>query len=176
VSPEAKLPTRTRAVRMLTEQRAQIDDLLDRLGPRERTRPGLGGGDWSPKDLVSHLELWERFALDSVAAWERGERSRIDRELWSRSTSAINADGVAAAAHLSWPQATRRAGATHAELLALIDAISDARWRTPATPRARKPLGMRIGQFLAGSTGPFTHDLAHVKDLRAFVAARSAGD
>ncbi|MGZ4108530.1 MAG: DinB family protein [Actinomycetota bacterium] len=173
MSPEAKLPTRTQAVRMLTEQRAQIDDLLGRFGPRKRTRPGLGGGEWSPKDLVSHLELWERFALDSVAAWERGERSPIDRELWSRSTSAINADGVAAAAHLSWARATRRAEATHAELLALIDGMSDARWRTPATPRARKPFGMRIGQFLAGSTGPFRHDLAHLKDLRAFVAERS---
>jgi hypothetical protein len=127
VSPEGKLPTRRQAVRMLTEQRAQIDELLDRLGPRERTRSGLGGGKWSAKDLVSHLELWERFALDSVAAWERGERSPVDRDLWSRSTSAINADGVAAAAHLSWEAARRRAEATHAELLALIDGMSDAR-------------------------------------------------
>lgn len=175
MSPEGKLPTRRQAVRMLTEQRAQIDELLDRLGPRERTRSGLGGGKWSAKDLVSHLELWERFALDSVAAWERGERSPVDRDLWSRSTSAINADGVAAAAHLSWEAARRRAEATHAELLALIDGMSDARWHTPATPRARRPLGMRIGQFLAGATGPFTHDLAHVNDLRVFVAERPAG-
>jgi hypothetical protein len=169
VSPEVELPTRTQAVRMLTEQRARIDELLQRLAPRDRTRPGLGGGEWSPKDLVSHLELWERFALDSVAAWARGERAPIDRELWSRSTSAINAEGVDAAAHLSWARATYRARATHAELLALIDSMPDAQWRTPATPRARKPLGMRIGQLLAGSTGPFSHDLAHVKDLRAFV-------
>jgi hypothetical protein len=33
---------------------------------------------------------------------------------------------------------------------------------------------MRIGQLLAGSKGPFTHDLAHLKDLRAFVAERSS--
>jgi len=42
-------------------------------------------------------------------------------------------------------------------------------WRTPATPRARKPLGARIGGYLAGTTGPFTHDRAHLRDLRAFV-------
>jgi hypothetical protein len=170
VSPEATLPTRRRTLAMLAEQRAQIDAMLARLVPRDRTRPGLGGGGWSPKDLVSHLAAWERFALDAVAAWERGERAPIDRELWSRSTSAINADAVAAAAHLSWARAKRRADATHGELVGLIGSMSDARWRTPATSRARSPLGMRIGQLLAGSTGPFTHDLAHLKDLQTFAA------
>jgi Protein of unknown function (DUF1706) len=169
VSAEPKLPTRRQALKLLAEQRAEVDALLGRLPPRDRTRPGLGGGAWSPKDLVSHLELWERFALASVAAWERGERSPVDAELWSRSTSAVNADGIAAAAHLSWAQATRRADRTHTELVALIEGMSDRRWRTPATPRARKPLGARIGGYLAGTTGPFTHDAAHLRDLRAFV-------
>jgi hypothetical protein len=169
VSPDPKLPSRLQALRLLAEQRAEIEELLGRLRPRDRTRPGLGGGAWSPKDLVSHLELWERFALDSVAAWERGQRSPIDAELWSRSTSAVNADGVAAAARLSWARARRRAHATHAELVALIEGMSDAQWRTPATRRARKPLGARIGGYLAGTTGPFTHDRAHLRDLRAFV-------
>jgi hypothetical protein len=173
VSPEAKLPSRREALRMLADQRAEIEALLGRLSGRDRTRSGLGGGEWSPKDLVSHLASWERFALDAVAAWERGERAPIDRELWSRSTSAINAEGVRAAANLSWAQARRRADATHAELVGLIESLSDTRWRTPATPRARNPVGMRIGQLLAGSNGPFTHDLAHLKDLRALVGEHS---
>jgi DinB superfamily len=173
MSPAATVPSRRQALRMLAEQRAEIERLLGQLSARDRTRPGLGGGEWSPKDLVSHLATWERFALDAVAAWERGERAPIDRELWSRSTSAINADGVRAAARLSWGEARRRADATHAELLGLIESMSDERWRTPATPRARHPVGMRIGQLLAGSTAPFTHDAAHLKDLRAFVAERT---
>jgi hypothetical protein len=173
VNAEAVLPSRRHALRMIAEQRAEIEELLTRLPPRDRTRPGLGGGEWSPKDLVSHLASWERYALDAVAAWERGERAPIDRILWSRSTSAINAEAVAAAAHLSWAEAKRRADATHGALVALVESMSDARWRTPATPRARTPLGMRIGQLLAGSRGPFTHDLAHAKDLRAFVEDRT---
>jgi hypothetical protein len=173
VSAEARLPSRRQTLRMLAEQRAEIHDLLGRLSARDRTRPGLGGGDWSPKDLVTHLASWERFALDAVAAWERGERAPIDRELWSRSTSAINAEGIRAAADRSWTQARRRADATHDELVGLIESMSDARWRTPATRRARTPVGMRIGQLLGGSRGPFAHDLDHLKDLRAFVAERS---
>jgi len=159
-------------MRMLAEQRAEIDALLERLAPRDRARPGLGGGDWSPKDLVGHLERWERFALESAAAWERGEASPVDRAIWSTSTARINADGVAAAADLSWGDARRRARRTHEELVALIDGMTDARWRSPATRRARKPLGARIGGYLAGSKGLFTHDLDHVEDLRAFVEAR----
>jgi hypothetical protein len=173
MSPEARLPTRKEALTLLAHQREEVDDLLSALSAPDRTYTGLAGGEWSPKDLVSHLAAWERFALDAVAAWDRGDRAAIDRELWSRSTSAINADAVTAAAELSWVQATGRARATHAELVALIESMSDARWGTPATPRARSPLGMRIGQLLAGSKGPFTHDLAHLKDLRAFVAERS---
>ena len=172
MSADPALPTRRRALALLAEQRAEIDALLDRLAPSDRVRPGLGGGEWSPKDLVSHLELWERFGLESVAAWEHGEGSPVDRAIWSTSTSKINADGVAAAAHLSWADARRRARRTHAELVALIDGMTDARWRAPATPRARKPLGARIGGYLAGSKGPFTHDLDHVEDLRAFVEGR----
>jgi hypothetical protein len=169
VSPEAKLPTRRQALRLLAEQRVEIEELLARLSPRDRTRPGLGGGEWSPKDLVGHLELWERFALDSVSAWERGEGSPVDRLIWSRSNSAINAEGVAKVANLSWARARRRAERTHAELVALIETMSDARWTSPATPRARKPLGARIGGYLVGSDGPFTHDGEHLRDLRAFV-------
>jgi hypothetical protein len=155
-------------LRLLERQRAELEAQFDRLRPRDRTRPGLGGGSWSPKDLLTHLELWERFALDSVAAWSRGEGSPVDRLIWSRSTSAINADGIAASSHLSWDRARRRAERTHAELVRLIEGMSDERWRLPATPRARKPLGARIGGYLVGNDGPFTHDGAHLGDLRAF--------
>jgi len=173
VSDDPSLPSRAEALRTLREQRAEVHALLERLRPRDRTRPGVGGGDWSPKDLVSHLASWERYALDAVAAWEGGERAPIDAVLWSRSTSAINADAVAADAHLAWSQARRRAERTHERLLSMIETMSDERWTTPATPRARKPLGARIGSLLAGSRGPFTHDLAHLKDLRAFVDGRA---
>ncbi len=169
MTDDPKLPSRTQALRLLDRQRAEIDALFDRLAPRDRTRPGLAGGAWSPKDLVTHLEQWERFALDSVAAWDRGEGSPVDRLIWSKSTPAVNAEGVAAAAHLTWARARRRAARTHADLVALIERMSDDRWRSPATRRARKPLGARIGGYLAGDDGLFTHDRAHLNDLRAFV-------
>ena len=59
------LVSRRRAIRILEEAHATVNGLLDRLPPRAVSRPGLGGGDWSPKDLVGHLESWEEYAIDA---------------------------------------------------------------------------------------------------------------
>jgi hypothetical protein len=118
---------------------------------------------------MGHLESWEEHALDAVAAWDRGEGAPIDGLWRTLSTSRINADGVERKAGRSWGEMRRSARATHEELLRTVDGMSDERWSTPATPRARKPLGHRVGQLLGGSDGPFTHDRAHLDDLRAFV-------
>jgi len=166
---EESLPTREEAVRLLEEGRAEIDTLLARVPEADLDRPGLGGGEWSPRDLVGHLESWEEHALDALSAWERGERAPIDRTLSSRSVGAINADGVARKAGLSFSEARCRADATHAKLVAAILGMSDERWHAPATARARKPLGRRLGELQGGPRGLFMHAQAHVENLRAFV-------
>jgi hypothetical protein len=69
---------RTQAIRILQIGRTQIDALIREIPQRALTTPGLGGGVWSPRDLVGHLASWEEHALDAVVAWERGERAPID--------------------------------------------------------------------------------------------------
>jgi hypothetical protein len=170
-----EVPTRRRAIRILADGRAEIDALLAVLSPRDLTRPGIGGGTWSPKDLVGHLESWEEYALDALAAWDRGKRAPIDGQLYSRSTSAINAEGAERKRRRSYTQMRRHADATHARLVAAIEALSDERWREPATPRGRRPLGHRLGGILGGPGGLFMHSQAHVKSLRAFVTDSARG-
>jgi DinB superfamily len=161
--------TRRQAIRLLQEQRADIEELLDRLAPADRERSGLGAGTWSPKDLIGHLESWEEFVLDAIAAWERGEGAPIDTLNYTLSTSRINAQEVERKAARTWAQARMSARATRERLIVRIGGMSERRWASPATPRARKPLGHRVGQLLVGTRDPFTHDGAHLKDLRAFV-------
>jgi Mycothiol maleylpyruvate isomerase N-terminal domain len=169
----APVLTRARAIRILETGQAQIRTLIDELAPRARTTPGLGGGDWSPKDLVGHLASWEEYALEALDAWDAGRGPAIDKYLWSSSTNAINRDAVARKARWSTPEVIRRADATHAELMARLHAMSDTRWRRPGTVRGRKPVGVRLGGILAGRRGePFTHANAHLKDLKSFVAER----
>ncbi|MFB3738524.1 MAG: DinB family protein [Candidatus Velamenicoccus archaeovorus] len=166
-------PTRDEAIRILQESREAIEALLAQVPRDALERPGVGGGAWSPKDLVGHLASWEERALEALAAWERGERAPIDRELSTRKLSDINAEAVAATSGMTYAQVRRAADRTHTELLEAIRTMSDGRWYAPATARGRRPLGARLGQILLG-TGPFDHALAHVKSLRRFVDALGA--
>jgi hypothetical protein len=166
-----RLPTRDEAIRILEEGRAEIDVLLARAPKADLERPGIGGGEWSPKDLVGHLESWEEHALEALDAWERGERAPIDRLIGSRGVNGVNADDIARKSGLTYSEVRRRADATHARIVAAIQAMPDERWRTPATARARKPLGVRLGEVEGGPRGLFMHAHAHVEDLAAFVEA-----
>lgn len=169
-SPDA--PTRAHAIRILEAGHTRVRSLIDELAPRAVTIRGLGGGDWSPKDLVGHLASWEEYALEALEAWDEGHGPAIDKALWSSSTNAVNRAAVARKARWSAPEVIRRADATHAELMARLRAMSDARWRRPGTPRGRKAVGVRLGGILAGRRGePFMHANAHLKDLTEFVAA-----
>ncbi|MEX2204447.1 MAG: DinB family protein [Actinomycetota bacterium] len=162
-------PSRRAALRMLRESRQRTLDLLERVPRGGFTRPGLGGGEWSPKDLVGHLTSWEEYALDALAAWEHGARAPIDDLQFTVSTSRINRQNVDRKAPWSVVKVRRESQRTHAELLEAIERLTDARWRKPATPRGRKPLGLRLGGILGGPGGPFRHDEAHHPSLVALV-------
>jgi hypothetical protein len=166
---EPVLPSRRRAIALLVRQRAETREFLAAIPRRRMSTPGLGGGDWSPKDLIGHLASWETFALEALAAWERGERAPIDDLQFSVSTARINAGNVERKAPWSLARVEREGARTHAQLLDAIGSLSDTRWRAPATPRGRRPLGARIGGILGGPRGPFRHDEAHHGSLRGFV-------
>jgi hypothetical protein len=163
---------RAAAIELLREQRAVTLELLARLPTRARTTPGLDGGEWSPKDLLGHLESWERHALDALAAWARDEPAPIDRAFRTMSLHEINRREVERKARRSLRSVVDGAATTHDELLDAIAAIDDARWAAPPTSRGRKPLGHRLGQILVGA-GPFGHDAAHRPSVERFVRERS---
>ena len=169
------LISRRRAIRILDEGHATVNGLVDRLSPRALSCPGLGGGDWSPKDLVGHLESWEEYAIEALDAWTDGRGVPIDAALWSTGTTAVNVEAVARKASRSGAEMRRRAERTHAELIRRLSETTDARWKAPGTPRARKAVGARLGGILGGPTGDFRHADAHLKDLRAFVAEHDRG-
>jgi hypothetical protein len=165
---DAKPPTRKQAIALLRRGRAGTDALLERVPRNRMTTPGLGGGEWSPKDLIGHLASWEEFALEALDAWAQGERAEVDR-LWLVGTSEINSGNVRRKASWSLARVRKDAAETHEALLEAIGSMSDATWRTPATKRARKPLGVRLGGILGGPRGPFRHDEAHHPSIETFL-------
>src|SRR6266487_3706536 len=84
------VPTRAEAIRILERDRRTTLGLLQRLPARAITARGLGGGDWSPKDLIGHLESWEQHALDALEAWARGDPAPSDVALRSAGLNALN--------------------------------------------------------------------------------------
>jgi hypothetical protein len=161
--------TRDVACRLLRDDRLATLSLLDRLAPRAFSRRGLGGGDWSPKDLVGHLESWEEHALAALDAWARNEPAPSDVAGRAGGIDALNADEVVRKATRSPAAVRRSAERTHRRLLDAIESLSDERWNAPPTTRARRPLWRALGGILGGPAGPFRHDVAHHADLEAFV-------
>jgi hypothetical protein len=166
------LVPRREAIRLLRSDRRQVERLLAPMSPRALATPGLGGGTWSPKDLVGHLESWEEHALAAMDAWSRGEPAPIDRALRQRGTPRVNAEEVERKAARSLAKTLSSASGTHEMLLDALRRISDEAWAAPPTARIRVPLGARVGGILAGTTEPFRHDEAHLADLRGFAAER----
>jgi hypothetical protein len=166
-------PTRTEAIRILERDRRTTLRSLERLPARAITTRGLGGGDWSPKDLIGHLESWEQHALDALEAWARGEPAPSDVALRSAGLNGLNRAEVERKSRWSAARSFRSASDTHERIIAAIRSLPDDRWLAPATRRARRPLGQSIGGILGGPTGPFRHDAAHHPDLREFVAVHA---
>lgn len=163
------VPTRRATLGILREERARTLELIDRIPHSRLTTAGLGGGDWSPKDLIGHLASWEEHALDALDAWDRGEQPPIDALSWSIGTNRINRQNVERKGAWSLARVRREGERTFAELLATIDGLTDARWRRPASSRGRAELGARLGSILGGPAGPFRHDSSHHASLRSFV-------
>jgi hypothetical protein len=167
---EARVTTRQEAIDVLERGHGTIRRLTKEIPPHWMARPGVGDGGWTPKDLLGHLCFWEEKVLEALAAWDASERAPIDRDIYSRSVAAINAEGVRLRSRHTLVRVLRDWDNVHGELIRAIRTMPDARWESPATPRSRKSLGHRIGQLLVGR-GPFDHADAHVRDLEAFVEA-----
>ena len=116
MAAESKVPTRTQALGIIEDGHRAVRDLIDALPRRAVTTPGLGGGEWSPKDLIGHMAAWEERAVLALEAWDEGHGPAFEKELWSKSTAQVNRESVERNAKRSAPEIVRRADATHARV------------------------------------------------------------
>jgi DinB superfamily len=163
-------PTRKEALAIVRGDRDRLLALLERLPARALSRTGLAGGDWSPKDLMGHLESWEEHALEAMAAWEQGRRAAIDRDLKTLGLDGVNAREVERKKATPAREAFDRAARTHASLIEAIEGVDETRWEAPVRGRSGRSLGVRVGNILGGPEGFFKHDRAHLDEVETFVA------
>jgi hypothetical protein len=166
--------TREQAAATLDEGQAALQALFAQLSPDEMVRPStIGGGEWSARDLLSHIAFWEELAAQAVAEWRAGQRPSIEVLLGAGATDRLNADNQQRTAHDSVDAVQRRAEATHRTILELIRGCSDEQWRaSPPYPDAyHATLADLLGGLLGAPGGPFRHAFAHLADLTAYVAS-----
>jgi Mycothiol maleylpyruvate isomerase N-terminal domain len=168
------VPGRDDAIRLAREDRERTNALLASIDPSAFGTTGLGGGTWSPKDLVGHLETWEENALGALDAWDRGERAPIVAELQALGTDEFNKRAVERKASMSAEQTRSSAAATHGRMLERFAALSDERWASRPVEGDDATVGARLGSTLGGELGLFRHDPDHWRDLESFAAEHPA--
>ena len=60
----APTPTKREALTILERGHREVGRLIEQLPSRSLSTTGIGGGAWSPADLLGHLAAWEGFALE----------------------------------------------------------------------------------------------------------------
>ena len=168
------VPGREAAIRLAREDRERTIGLVASIDPSAFETTGLGGGTWSPKDLVGHLETWEESALDALDAWDQGEQAPIGAQLQALGTDEFNRRAVERKASMSADETRASAAATHARMLERFAALSDDRWTSAPIEGDDATVGARLGSTLGGEGGLFRHDPDHWPDLEAFAAEHPA--
>jgi hypothetical protein len=167
-------PSPEKAIRTLDDGRQQLVDLAARLTDEQLERPAtIGGGDWSAKDLVAHLEVWEASAPQARQEWRTGTLPAIEDVFakGAEGVDALNAERVQAKRSLTISEASTQATDTHRELIEELSHIDPEEWEAKAfyETERRTRLGTLLGAITGAPKRPFGHAFAHLPDLEAYV-------
>ena len=168
--------TRAEAVATLREGQAQLDALVNELSAADMTTAAtIGGGEWSAKDLIAHLQAWERFALDALAQWRKGERPEIEDTFADpERVHQLNASVFEERRRRPIEAVRLEAEQTHGTLISEIERMDDDEWMAKASypTERRRRLCELLGGVLGAPQRPFGHAFAHLPDLEAYVTSR----
>lgn len=167
---------RAEALSTLAEGARRVRGELEGIADAALARPGgIGGGEWSAKDLIGHLTFWEELALQVIDAWRVGEMP------WIESTpdeiDTVNADAVAAKAPLPLGRIRVEATNVYEGLVREISDMTDEEWTSDPPYVSERPMKLfeRLGAVLGTEGRPFGHAFAHLSDLEAFARAAHSG-
>jgi hypothetical protein len=167
-------PGRGDARATLDEGHEALEALFARLSNEQMETPAtIGGGDWSPKDLRGHIAFWEELAAEAASAWRDARRPGAE-DIFAGGAEAVdaaNARNYERTRAQSVDEVDTRARRAHADVLSLLDNLSDEEWasKAPYQTERRRTLGEMLGSILGAPTRPFGHAFAHLDDLRAYV-------
>jgi hypothetical protein len=164
--------SRTEAIKALDGNYTKLADLLNGLSDEDLLHPKtIGGGDWSARDLMSHIAYWEELALEALNDWRAGRQPNVEL-IFETSVDDANAGDQARWTGRSLQEVRNRA-MVHQQLVIALLHLTDEEWRAkaPYPTKRRETVGVLLGSILGAPKRPFDHALAHLPDLQAYVSS-----
>ena len=131
-----------------------LQKLLGQMDEAAMERP-LGDG-WSAKVHVAHLATWEKSLLGLLRKEDRARAMGIPAELWEgHDTDAINTFLAAEAEPRTVDLVLSEAAATHTEVMALLDSMTQEQLEQPYShyqPFDPKPNSSPVAGWVHGDT------------------------
>jgi hypothetical protein len=148
----------------LTDARAALMEVLDRVAPGSMTTPGLVG-DWSGRELIAHLGYWAGNAVEVIHAVEEGRADEVGEG--KPPTDEVN-DTVARVARETDLATVRKREAASVEAL-----VERLRRLDPSLLDTRLPDGATLEQGIAEDGA--AHYRQHAEDLRRALSEGARG-
>ena len=123
--------TRDTLLEKLRAVHEAFETVLAPLSEAQMTTPGVTD-QWSVKDVLAHVTVWERYVLDRLEAALHGtEPTFIVDAVTDEETDQVNAQFCEEARQLSLSAVLAAFRGTHQQMLDTIAALSDADLATP---------------------------------------------
>jgi len=158
--------TKRELLNLILKERAALEAALAGLTPEQMTAPGVMG-EWSVKDILGHIAMWESRLVTTLYAIERDVAPKQPR---SSEVDKINAQSYADQRERPLARVLSDFHAVYVQLLKRLDAVKERDLNDPK--RFNWTEGTPLEKLVAGDT--FEHYAQHRPAIEAW-RARLAG-
>lgn len=167
--PAGYVTTKTELLAAIHQNWAELHAWLGTLTEQQCTQPTDAAG-WTVKDHVAHLWVWEDGMNAFLQRQSRPQYMQIPAELWGDDFDPLNAVIQQRHKDLPWSEVSQRFAASHEQLLARLEALSDADLQRPYNHyQPEEEYTSPAINSLAGNT--FHHYAEHLPWMQAIVAS-----
>ncbi|MBO0783772.1 MAG: maleylpyruvate isomerase N-terminal domain-containing protein [Ktedonobacteraceae bacterium] len=154
-------------------ERAQWDAQVAQVSEKQMTQPGFAG-EWSLKDVIAHIAVYEEWAANEIQRALRGEQPEWDPKLTEVSNDERNARLYEQQRGRSLSDTLAFSRRTYQQLVEAIQALSDEEFKST------DGLGGRLHPFWAGRPlwkglvgNAYEHYQEHTPDLKAWLSGQA---
>lgn len=163
--------TKPELMATIAERWSDLQSLVSALSSGELERP-LGDG-WSAKVHLAHIAAWERSLMGLLRKQDRGEAAGLPPDVWAgHDTDQMNAFIAERAAPRPLEDVLTESSATHGELMALLESLSQEDLQKPYSdyqPQDPRYNAEPVVGWVHGNT--FYHYDEHIGWLKAGLAS-----